>query len=167
MAPNVQWLAFRRAYLLAAGAYYDYDNQQRESPLVLMSLQGQLTKQAMPMEVKKLMKEKDISQAFSVPVREGLLILLPGRSSEGAGIYLHSKAPLRRLFCARPTAWPADLEPGYEEPCFGGGPVQVSPDGCGVSFVTSFDFEGRYRHIASNGEVHVLNLCIEAHPMRR
>lgn len=157
IAAFVDWMPYRSAYLLSPGVYIDMSGLQRDLPVTTMDPQGRLSRQPLPPEVTKTMKQLSASQAVVAPMRDGLLVMVHGRSAEGGGLYRYSQQGMSRLFCSLPRGTPADL--ASSEYCFRDEPIQVSPDGCKAAFVTRYDFEGSYPSMSMSGQIHVLDLC--------
>lgn len=159
----VEWLPYRSAYLLSPGLY---DHRQYQQPKVLqlttMDSQGRLSRQTLPQEAMQSLKQVQVGQIFVAPMRDGMLLVLPGRSDEGAGLYRHSqKGGLQRLFCARPPNHATGSD-SLSEHCLRDEPVKVSPDGCSAAFVSRYDFDGSFPQMSLQGQVHLLDLCNRA-----
>lgn len=160
IAAFVDWMPYRSAYLLSAGIYDDIHGQQRELlALTTMDLQGRVARQPLPADARKTLKRLQANQAFVAPVRDGLLVMVHGRSDDGAGLYRYSQKGLQRLFCARPPGLPPGDDFAPRDYCFLGEPFRISPDGCRLAFATRHDFDGRGSSKGMAGQVHVLELC--------
>lgn len=164
LPPFVAWLPYRSAYLLSPGVYDMAPSRTIERlALTTMDLQGRIARQPAPAALAPLLsKDWESHQVFALPMRDGVLLAVRGRSHDGAGLYRQTRQGLQRLFCGRPPGWPADESLRNHEHCFQDEPIAVSPDGCTAAFVTRYDADGRLRSASLQGQVHVLDLCGKA-----
>ncbi|MFG6468032.1 hypothetical protein [Roseateles sp. BYS87W] len=156
----VDWLPYRSAYLLTPGLYRVEQGQMTELlPLTTMDQQGRTAQVPTPAALAPGLSRDWTHQVFSVPMRGGQLLAVPGRSHDGAGLYRHTAQGLQRVFCGPKPGGATDDALRDHTRCFEDEPIRVSPDGCQAAFATRYDADGRLRTTGLQGQVHMLDLC--------
>jgi hypothetical protein len=132
MSHDVRWLPFRKAYQLAPGVHDRLLDPPRNQPLVMMDLEGRITRHALPAGLTRQLDELGAPAAAEMtPTQAGDLVVQPGMPANGGGLYLVQGEQSRRIWC---TARPAPGQAGGANGCAMSQPVAVSPDGCRIAF---------------------------------
>jgi hypothetical protein len=123
---HVRHLPWRKAYQLSPGHYTA--GTRKETPLVLMSTDGRITRTAMPAALRQQLDALNPSAvATTFAMKPGLLVQVPGATVIGGGLYLAQGDGAKRLWCV-PGAGPEAGE------CRIAQDLEFSPDGCKVAF---------------------------------
>ncbi len=153
---DVRWLPFRHAYQLSPGVHDRLLDPPRNQPLVMMALDGRITRHAMPEGLTRQLDTLNApAPAEMTATQAGDLVVQPGMAANGGGLYLVQGEQSRRIWC---TAKPVPGQARGIDGCAMSQPVAVSPDGCRIAF------DARAAGPSANGfpdapTVKVLTLC--------
>lgn len=158
---DVRYLPFRNAYQLSPGVHDRALDPPRDVPLITMDLDGRLTRHALPAGLTHALDAAGAPAAAEmIATRAGDLVIQPGPTVNGGGLYLVQGQQSRRIWC---TAPPAPGQAAGVDACTMSQALALSPDGCRIAF------DARSSSAIANGyptapTVKVLTLCDGALP---
>ncbi len=153
-----EYLAFRDAYLIAAGstladAFYrdEQGEAQQESPVITMTPAGEV-KREYPRG--GLLRQGLKVDALVRPYAKGMLVISHGQRDVGGGIYTLSGTQLRRVWCI-PSADSPNRQCRIAEHA-------LSPDGCRLAFYAQGSDNPKAGVAALGTSLKILDLCAPA-----
>lgn len=152
--PVPQYLPFRAAYLLRAGAFEVYTTIERrtelqvsERPVLMMTRSGSVSSEP----VGTLFQRNGLSVAGQTyPYAKGTLIVVPHEPKLGGGIYLKQGDSLKRVWCSN--------ERSANYGSCAATAVTMSPNGCRVAFFSPARDDPKVAD-TSSPMLKILSLC--------